>query len=908
VCDLLKTTAASIWLVEPGTGELVCQQAFGPHSDLVRDWRLAPGQGIAGYVSSTGSSVVVPDTRINKRHFKRVDQKAGVEYRSILSVPLQAKDQVIGALQVMTPEPDRFGVADLTLVKSLASPAAVAIENARLYTETLKLKAFNEKIVNSINESIVIEDAAGRITFVNPKGAEIIGYTVEDLIGQPISVGVAPEEIEKVDAETIKRPQRIASQYETVLQTRTGEKIPVLVSARPLFENEQFAGVLSVFTDIRKIKQAEAEIDRRAKQQGALNAIIAAAATATNLQDLLEAALSHTLQALDADIGSIWVGERAAYRGVSEQDWRRYTNWMESSIGCSSRPMAIDDIAVVDPHQMPPPLDGRALLIAPVVAKSEPIGWLSWGARRAREWSAAEIELAETIGQQLGVVVERLRLLKQVQDQAEQMQQIVDTVPTSMFLLDKELRVLIANSMAREHLKSLCRLTEECALTQLGQRPIEEILQPPPHGFWHEIETDASTSQIFEAIACPVKSEVNPEGWVLMIRDVTLERAIEERARQQERLAVVGQLAAGIAHDFNNILSVIVLHSQMTLLDKDLPLSFHERVRAISEQAKRATALVQQILDFSRASTIESQPINLPAYLKELIQLLKRTIPEHIDIKLTYGRGAYVIHADPTRIQQAIMNLVMNAYQAMPQGGELIIALQHLAETANSPLPLTEMQPGPWIEISVADTGTGISPDVLPHIFNPFFTTKGPDEGIGLGLAQVHGIVAQHGGHVTVESQVGVGTIFHIYLPTFQEPSENPREYDVIPPMPGRGEKILVIEDAPATRQAIVTALRILKYQVLTAANGEEAIQQYRQHHEEIGLILTDLVMPGMNGPEMIDILKRDDPQVKIIVMTGYPKSMAPSELLEQRVDAWLVKPLDIKILSKTIQDILKPP
>jgi len=239
---------------------------------------------------------------------------------------------------------------------------------------------------------------------------------------------------------------------------------------------------------------------------------------------------------------------------------------------------------------------------------------------------------------------------------------------------------------------------------------------------------------------------------------------MQEAMMQQERLAAVGQLAAGIAHDFNNIMASIVLYAQMTARVDDLPAVVRERMVAINQQAQHATKLIQQILDFSRRAVLDRQQLDLIPVLEEQIGLLRHTLPENIEIVLDHGADVYSIKADPTRIKQVITNLAINARDAMPDGGRLRFLLARVEVEPEAATSGSLVEPGPWVKIVASDTGQGIPSDVLPYIFEPFFTTKAP-RGSGLGLAQVYGIVAQHGGHIDVESQVGAGTTFTLYFP-----------------------------------------------------------------------------------------------------------------------------------------------
>ncbi|MCK4316470.1 MAG: response regulator, partial [Anaerolineae bacterium] len=470
------------------------------------------------------------------------------------------------------------------------------------------------------------------------------------------------------------------------------------------------------------------------------------------------------------------------------------------------------------------------------------------------------------------------------------------TVPAGILLLAPDLHILLANPAAREHLVALCggedfgELSQATGttLTHLGGYPIEELLAPPTEGLWHEVEVDGPPRRVFEVAAYAITSGPEAESWVLVLQNVTQEREIKERIQQQERLAVVGQLAAGIAHDFNNIMSVIILYAGMMLRKPDLTPKDRERLVTISQQAKQATNLTGQILDFSRTSVIERRALDLVPFLKELIKLLKRTLPENIELQLVYGHDEYTVNADPTRIQQMVMNLIVNARDAMPEGGEMRIGLERIRVGPGEPPPLPEMEPGEWVQVTASDTGAGIPPNALSHIFEPFFTTKPTGQGTGLGLAQVYGIVGQHGGHIDVESEVGRGTTFTLYLPALRVSGGEPLELEAGTPVHGHGETILVVEDEPAARDAVAETLQSLGYQALVAANGREALSIFEQHSDEIALVLSDLMMPGISGTELFRILKQKHPAVKIVAMTGYPLQAKGLDL--QDIVDWLQK------------------
>ncbi|MFN2271223.1 MAG: ATP-binding protein, partial [Anaerolineae bacterium] len=367
----------------------------------------------------------------------------------------------------------------------------------------------------------------------------------------------------------------------------------------------------------------------------------------------------------------------------------------------------------------------------------------------------------------------------------------------------------------------------------------------------------------------------------------------------QERLAAVGQLAAGIAHDFNNILATIVLYTQMSLHSADLSPKVHQRLEIIAQETGRAADLVQQILDFSRRTMLERRPIALDSFMKEIIKLLQRTLPESIQIDLIFEPGEYVINADPTRIQQTIVNLALNARDAMCGGGELHITLSRAEGQEIQCVSCGPVLGGEWIQVAVTDTGTGIAPDVLPRIFEPFFTTRAP-LGHGLGLSQVYGIVKQHEGHIALETTLGQGTTFRLYWPA---PATTTPPAEVRPPtevIQGHGETILVVEDNATMRASLADALEMLNYQVLEANDGQEALSVCEQHAGEIALVLSDWVMPSVDGLELTRALTSLHPELTVLLFTGHPLSQEIKDAVPPNVVGWLLKPPSLEQLAKT--------
>jgi two-component system cell cycle sensor histidine kinase/response regulator CckA len=518
---------------------------------------------------------------------------------------------------------------------------------------------------------------------------------------------------------------------------------------------------------------------------------------------------------------------------------------------------------------------------------------------------------------------EREGLLAQIREQARRVQQIIDTVPEGVLLLDSEERIVVANPVAETHLPQLGDARVGDRLARLGGRPLADLLISPPRGLWHEVSTDGRSFQVIarpvsEGAAQPGGSEgLMDSGWVLVTRDVTQQREVERRVQQQERLAAVGQLAAGIAHDFNNIMATIVLYAQMTARAKGVSDVVRQRMETIDDQAAHASRLIQQILDFSRQAVLERRPLDLGVLVKEHAGLLRRTLPESIDVEVVLrpaegGVEDYTVLADPTRMQQMVTNLALNARDAMPEGGNLHIELERLEVRPGESPVLPEMEAGDWVVVTVVDTGTGISTDVIPRIFEPFFTTKAP-LGSGLGLAQVHGIVGQHKGRITVDTEVGKGTTFTVYLPAYSPESSAaiaPKGPSMLPL--GQGELILVVEDDAAVRQALVEGLGDLNYQAMAVANGREALAALDEMlfadgspSREIALVLSDVVMPGMGGLALLHAVRERGLDIPVLMMTGHPLERELEGLREQGVIDWLSKPVALDELAHLIAQTL---
>jgi signal transduction histidine kinase/ActR/RegA family two-component response regulator len=471
-------------------------------------------------------------------------------------------------------------------------------------------------------------------------------------------------------------------------------------------------------------------------------------------------------------------------------------------------------------------------------------------------------------------------------------------------LTSEDRRIILANPAASDYLSILTKAKVGDVLEDLGGQSLSDLLVPRTDGLPHRIEI-GEPARIFEMISSLFTVGAEIRGWTILVREATEAHRVQELTQQQDRLAAVGQLAAGIAHDFNNIMAAIILYTEMLQSQPELTSKSGERLSTILQQAQRAAALTRQILDFSRQAVMEPNPLNLVPFLKELENLLVRTLPESIDVSVEFEDQDYFLSADPGRLQQVFMNLALNARDAMPEGGSLKFALEMDNVRSYASPPVRNMPPGKWIHITVTDTGEGIPQDDLPHIFEPFFTTKGPGEGTGLGLAQVYGIVKQHDGYIEVTSEIGTGTNFEIFMPAMVV-QEEPKALSVPEEAEsGQGESILVVEDDDATREGVKEVLEMLNYQVFVALNGEAALELLEKTDEVFDLVITDIVMPGVGGMSLYKSLRKLYPDIKIMMMTGYPLGTGTRELLDQGKVTWIQKPLDSKGLGRSVREAL---
>ncbi|HEX04960.1 MAG TPA: PAS domain S-box protein, partial [Bacteroidetes bacterium] len=390
-----------------------------------------------------------------------------------------------------------------------------------------------------------------------------------------------------------------------------------------------------------------------------------------------------------------------------------------------------------------------------------------------------------------------------------------------------------------------------------------------------------------------------------ILRDISEQKSLEDQLRQAQKIESIGHLAGGIAHDFNNLLTPIIGNTELAMMQMEPSNPLYEDLHEINETALRASELTRQLLAFSRKQVLDVKTVSLNKLIENFRKILRRTIREDIKISMKYGMSIGNIRVDVSQIEQILMNLMVNAQDAMPDGGVITVS----TEPAFLDRDYAESHPGvtvgQYILLSISDTGEGIPEDIVQNIFDPFFTTKDVGKGTGLGLSTVYGIIKQHGGNIWVDSVPDKGTTFKLYFPLVEDESIEPSDSDHESNAHLGTGVVLVVEDQADVRLIATRILKACGYTVHAASNGYEAITKIREDHLSIDLLLTDVIMPNMNGHELYTLLSESDPNMKAIYMSGYTQDIISQKgILEKGID-FLQKPLTVDALASKVKEVL---
>lgn len=735
----------------------------------------------------------------------------------------------------------------------------------------------------------------------------------------PIVLGNSVLGILRLDANTTNA---FSSQDVVRLQPLTNAAAIAMENAR-LYDQAQ--------QEIAERRQIEQDVRRRNRELALLNQIIAASAASVEITAILNVTckeLAHAFEMSEVgaalanveDLSLTFVAEHQTVKLPSLVGQTFSQNGLKDNLIRSlfeyKTPIVINDTAT-DQRLNPPdnPFSSRgigALLLLPLVFENKVVGALQLAMMQPYQFSNQEINLALRVADQVAGVLVRTQLEQEHRRLSEAIEQSAESV----IITDAQGYLQYVNPTF-ERVTGYARhevIGKKLKLLNSGKQDKEfyrSLWQTISSGnVWHGRFTNKRKDgklYIDDATISPVRSEQGTiVAYVGVQRDVTREIQLEEQYLQAQKMEAIGLLAGGVAHDFNNLLTVINGFAEM--IQYEIPadnLHLQKLASRVRYSGARAAALVRQLLAFSRKEFVEPKTLNLNKIVSDTSKMLERLLEENIVLKTNLSPNLWAVKADPNQIEQIIMNLTVNARDAMPSGGLLTIDTQNQDLSDKYAAQGSNVKPGRYVQLMVTDTGTGMTKEVQERIFEPFFTTKESGKGTGLGMATIFGIVKQYDGHILVYSEPGNGTTFRILIPAIDASSEAPSPVKESDAIPTGTETILVVEDEATVRDLSVYMLKRQGYNVLQASNGEDALKLALDFSDKISLLLTDTVMPKMSGNVLAEKFRVSFPDTKILFTSGYTdKDFFQSGMRESVID-FIPKPFSAAELARKVRLVL---
>ncbi|MBI5473795.1 MAG: PAS domain S-box protein [Ignavibacteriae bacterium] len=737
--------------------------------------------------------------------------------------------------------------------------------------------------LESIGDGVIATDVTGTIKFMNPSAEALTGWNRRDVLGKDLRdvyTTVSPETRERLPdpvSTVLLEGREVALSNHTMVRSRTGHETPILQSGTPIKDSRgNIFGVVLAFRDMSEHHRAMDALRRSEDRYKTL--------FQTNPQPM-------------------WVfdKETLAFLAVNPAAVHSYGYTVEEF-----RSMTLKDIR---------PAEDTDALIEDLQSGGETRR--IWRHKK-KDGTLIDVEvwahdlMLENHEARVALVIdvsERVKAVAAIRESEARYRDVVDTARDAIFTMSRD-AVITSLNPAFERLtgfpreqwigRSFTNLLHAddlpLAVKQFGQT-IRGIHSPV---FELRVHTKSGDYITGEFVIAPRMSEGKVTGILGVARDITDRRKLEEHLRESQKLDSVGTLAGGIAHDFNNILGIILGYSTLMQSAGNDPTTVSSGVDAISKAVHRGAGVVKQLLTFARKSTVQVEAVNINKVVTEIVALLKETFPRSIVFNLDLMEHPPQIMGDQNQLDQTLLNLSLNARDAMPGGGSLsfstrLVSSEVVSRRIAGPLA------GDYIRISVSDTGTGMDEETRAHVFEPFFTTKGPNAGTGLGLSVVYGVVRNHHGFVEVESKVGEGSTFHIYLPVHQGGDALARAgEDVNESMWVGSETILLIEDEIALLELLQGFIEEKGYKVISATTGLDGLALYEKHHDEIALVVTDVGLPGLSGWKLYEKMQEIDPAVKVIFASGYLDPSESSARLTPGLTQTIEKPYHhVEVLKK---------
>jgi len=784
-------------------------------------------------------------------------------------------------------------------------------------------KAYLDQLVECAPEAITILDSCHQVTRINSEFTRMFGFTIEEALGSPLDeLVVPPDRTAESDwiQEAVEKGQKVT--LETKRRRKDGTLVDVSVSCAPVMVGAKRVGICVLYRDIEEHKRAQT-----------LSSALYRIAERTS-------AASH-LQGFYASIHNI-VGELMNARNF-------YIALYDPATELLTFPHFVDEH---DPAPAPKRLGrglteyvlrtGEPLLATPkvfeeLVAKGEveligapSLDWMGVPLRAGGQtfgvlvvqsyredvrFGERDKEVLTFVSQQLASAIDHKRHEEALRQSESRYRSLVQSAVYGIYRSSVDGRFLDVNP---------------ALIHMLGYDSADEVVKlDPQREVFVEPAEHERLLQEFQRTGCLDSAEVRwkrKDGSVITVRlsgraateldeadqaleiiaeDITERRALEDQFRQAQKMEAVGRLAGGVAHDFNNLLMVVSGYTEvlMEALDQNDPLLV--KVQAIQQAADRATTLTRQLLAFSRKQLLELKVVDVNSIVADMERLLRPLIGENIDLttKLTPNVGH--TRADAGQLEQVIMNLVVNAKDAMPDGGRILIQTSEAdPDTARREHSLIE--PGTYILLSVSDTGAGMDRETQSRIFEPFFTTKEKGKGTGLGLSTVYGIVKQGGGYIFAQSEPGCGTTFRIYLPRVADPADSPRVDKHAQAAAGGSETVLLVEDEESVRELVRETLKTRGYRVIEASDGIAGMRVSEEYPGNIEILITDVVMPGMSGRELAKRVAAARPNIRVLYLSGYTEDAIIHEGALEPGTGFLQKPFTLQVLARKVREVLQ--
>jgi len=781
---------------------------------------------------------------------------------------------------------------------------------------------FFEQMFQASPDGLSMADRDHRVLWANEKFSQMFGYESAEILGQPLENLVVPAERlaeSQWVSESLAKGERIT--LETKRRKKDGSLVDVSVSCAPLLLNGEVTGFYAGYHDISDRKRVEA-------LSSALYRVAEKSSSAHDLNQFFAAVHGIVDELMHARNFYI-----ALYDPASELlTFPYFVDEQDAPPTPKKLGRGLTDFLI---------RSGEPLLATPEVLQAmEDRGEVARNGSRSLDWMGVPLKVNNHTFGALVVQTYSKNIRYGERDKeiltfvARQLASAVEIKRNEQALRRSEARYrsLVQSSVYgiyRSSLEGRFLDVNPALITMLGYESAEEVLllDPEQDVFAQREEHDRLIEEFrrtgrLDGIEVKWKRR---DGGAIMVRisgravssadepadvleaiaeDVTDRRALEDQFRQAQKMEAVGRLAGGVAHDFNNLLMVIGGYAEVILAQLDPSSPLHEKGRAIQLAADRATTLTRQLLAFSRKQLLELKVVDVNAIVQDMERLLSPLIGENVELVTLLSPEASHTRADAGQLEQVIMNLVVNAKDAMPGGGRLTIQTQNLVVDDQHRRGQHFIRLGHYVMLSVSDTGMGMDRETQSRIFEPFFTTKEKGKGTGLGLSTVYGIVKQTGGYVMVQSEIGRGTTFHIYLPLVEEAAEK-HQVSVPDKASGGTETVLLVEDEESVRQLVRDTLSAKGYRVVEAENGEAGIAAAELHKGKIDLIITDVVMPGMGGRELVKQLTHTRPGIKVLYLSGYTEDAIVSDGSIEKGTAFLQKPFTLQNLSRKVREVL---